>query len=59
MQHPYLWRDVVGGAAERLGGGISSYLLLAHTKVGDLDVAVLVQQHVVQLEVSVNDSSTV
>lgn len=55
----YLGSDVVGRAAERLGGLVSRDALFAHAEVGNLDVAVLVQQHIVQLQVSINDSSRV
>ena len=55
----YLGRDVVGRAAEGLGGEVPRNALLAHAEVGDLDVAVLVQQHVVQLQVPVDDVARV
>ena len=38
----YLWRDVVGRAAERGGGDSVLDALLAHAEVGDLAVAVAV-----------------
>ncbi len=54
-----LRRDVVGGAAEG-GGGVSlPDALLAHAVVGQLDVALVVQEDVVQLEVSVDDAALV
>lgn len=55
----YLGSDVVGRAAERLSGLVSRDALFAHAEVSNLDVAVLVQQNVVQLQVSINYSSCV
>ena len=55
----HLGRDVVWRAAEGLGDGVALHLLLAHAKVGDLDVPVLVEQDIVQLEVSVDDAAVV
>ena len=49
-----LRRDVVGRAAEGGGGVAPADALLAHAVVGQLDVALVVQQHVVQLQVSVD-----
>ena len=43
----YLGGDVVGGAAEGGGPVLSKHVLLAHAKVCDLDVSVLVQHHIV------------
>ena len=48
--------DVVGGAAERGGGVARPDALLAHAVVRQLDVALVVQEHVVQLQVPVNDA---
>lgn len=48
----YLGGDVVGRAAEGAGGVALKHALPAHAEVGDLDVALAVQQHVVQLQVS-------
>lgn len=51
-----LWGDVVGCAAEG-GGGVSwTDAFLAHAIVSELDVSFMVQQNIVQLEVSVNDA---
>lgn len=50
---PHLGRDVVGGAAEGLGGHAVPHVLLTHAEVGDLDVPFRVQHHVIQLEVPV------
>ena len=47
----HLGGDVVGGPAEGGGPGVLGHVLLAHPKVGDLDVSLGVQQHVVQLQV--------
>lgn len=43
----YLWRDVVRGATECSSCQWPIYVLLAHPKVGNLAVALMVQQHVV------------
>lgn len=51
LQVSYLRCDVVRGAAEGLGGDPIPDVLLAHAKVGDLDVPFAVQHHVVQLQV--------
>ena len=55
----YLWSDVVWGPAECLGHGPITDVLLAHPKVGYLDVAVLVEHDVVQLEVPVDHTQGV
>ena len=49
--HEDLGGDVVGGPAEGLGGDSVQHVLLTHAEVGDLDVALSVQHHVVQLQV--------
>ena len=54
-----LWSDVVRSPTERLGHGPVTDVLLAHPKVGYLDVAVLVEHDVVQLEVSVDHTQRV
>ena len=54
-----LWRDVVWSTAEGLGHGPIADVLLAHSEVRNLDVAVLVQHDVVQLEVSVDHAEGV
>ena len=50
---PRTWRDVVRGAAEGLGE-LGVDVLLAHAEVGELDVALPGQHHVVQLQVPVH-----
>lgn len=47
----HLGGDVVRGAAEGAGLFVPGHVLLAHAEVGNLDVAAVVQQHIVQLEV--------
>lgn len=47
----YLRGYVVGGSAEGLGGDAVLHVLLTHAKVGNLDVTLAVQHHVVQLQV--------
>lgn len=54
-----LRRNIVWGAAKSLGGVGLPNILLAHAKVGDLDVTVLVEEDVVQLEVTVDDAVVV
>ena len=48
---PYLGGNVVGGAAEGGGGDPVQDALLTHAEVGQLTVALGVQQDVVQLQV--------
>lgn len=51
-----LWGNVVRCAAEG-GGGVSwTDPFLAHAIVSELDVPLMVQQNIVQLEVSVDDA---
>merc|ERR550517_2218309 len=54
-----LWCNIVGGATESGGGVTRSDSLLAHPIVCQLDVTLVVQQHVVQLQVPVDDPSLV
>ena len=46
-----LGRDVVRGAAEGLRGGRASDVLLAHAKVGNFDVAIASNHHVVKFQI--------
>jgi len=52
----HLGRDIVGGAAECRRLVLLAGALPAHPEVGDLGVAVTVQQHVVQLQVAVHNA---
>lgn len=54
-----LWCDVIRSAAESLGGEVAGDALLTHAEVSYLDVPVLIQQNVVQLQISVDDVSAV
>lgn len=56
--HSYLWCDVVRGAAEGACGYAFIHVLLTHAKVGDLDVALRVQHHVVKLQIPVTSICT-
>ena len=47
----HLGRYVVGGTAEGACGDVLGHVLLTHAKVGNLDVSLGVQHHVVQLQV--------
>lgn len=49
--HSHLRCDVVWGATEGACGPAFVHVLLAHAKVSDLDVALGVQHHVVELQV--------
>lgn len=51
-----LWCNVVGCSTEGGSSVSRTDALLAHTIVSELDVSFVVQQNVVQLEVSVNDA---
>lgn len=55
----HLGRDVIGRAAEGFGGLVAADTLFAHTKVRDLDVAVLIQQNVVELQIAIDDAARV
>ena len=48
----YLRRNVVGCTTKRHGKSIATYLLFAHTKVRQFDVAFFVEQYIVQLQIS-------
>ena len=50
-----LWSYIVRGPTKCLRSCIL-HVLLAHTEVGNLDVAVLIKHDVVQLQVSVDDT---
>ena len=52
----YLWGDVVGRATEGGRGHVALDALLAHAEVGNLAVAVRVEQDVVQLEITESDT---
>lgn len=47
----YLWCDVVWGAAEGACAHAFIHVLLTHAEVSDLDVALGVQHHVVELQI--------
>ena len=49
----YLWCEVLGRAAECSGRLSPTDVLLAETEVGNLDVAVRVEQKILQLEIPV------
>lgn len=51
LRPSHLWRDVVGGPTEGARGHAFVHVLLTHAEVSDLDVALRVQHHVVQLQV--------
>lgn len=51
----HLGGDVVGRPAEGRRPGVALHVLLAHAEVCNLDVAVRVQQHVVQFQVSAGE----
>ena len=55
----HLGRDVVGRAAEGARAFAARQALLAHAVVGELDVAVDVEQHVVELQVAIDDAARV
>lgn len=55
----YLRGDVVRGSAEGLGGPVARDAFLAHSEVSDLDVAVLIEQHIIKLKIAVHNASGV
>lgn len=56
MRYIYLRGDIIRCSAKRLCGLVAHDSLFAHTEIRDFYVAVLVQQHVVQFQVPVNDA---
>ena len=55
----HLWCNIVRSATEGAGLVAATNTLLTEAKVCDLDVAVGIQHHVVQLQVTVDDAHTV
>lgn len=51
--------DVVRSSAECFRGLVELNVFLAHSEIRNLNVSVLVQQHIVQLQVPVNDAAGV
>uniref|UniRef100_A0A2M3ZMV2 Putative secreted peptide n=1 Tax=Anopheles braziliensis TaxID=58242 RepID=A0A2M3ZMV2_9DIPT len=51
--------NVIRGTAERFRRLVAHNALLAHAEIGYLNVPVLVQQHVVELQITVHDSTRV
>ena len=51
----YLWSYVVRSATKCLSGGTIENPLFTHAKVGNLDVAILIEEDIVQLEVTINN----
>ena len=49
----YLWRHVIGRSAEGVCRFVEVDLKFAHAKVRNSDVALIIEQEIVQLEVSV------
>ena len=56
LEADHLWGNVVRGPTEGLSCFFSHYSLLAHPKICDLDVAILIQHDVIKLEVPVDDT---
>lgn len=57
LENTNLRSDVVWCPTEGLGCLITSDALLAHAKVCDLNMSVLVQQYIIQFQISVNNPS--
>ena len=55
----YLRSDVIRRATKRLGACISPNSLFAHAKICNLDVSILIQQDIVQFEVTINNAMSV
>ena len=55
----YLWRHVIGRSAEGVGRFVEVDLKFAHAKVRNSDVALIIEQEIVQLEVSVSEIKVV
>lgn len=54
----HLGGDIIWCATKCCSSGLSKHFFLAHAKVCYLDVSVLVQHHVVQLQISVETGHT-
>lgn len=52
----HLWRYIVGCAAECFGRLVAHNVLLAHAKVGDFDMSIGIEQHVVQLQIAIENA---
>jgi hypothetical protein len=50
---------VIWSSAKSFRRFISLNVLLAHTKIGDLNVSVLIQQNIIQLQIAINNSARV
>lgn len=55
----YLGSDVVWRSAECFRRLVALNVFLAHSEVRNFDVPVLIQQHVVQLQITVDDAARV
>ena len=55
----YLGSNIVRSTTECFGDVLINDVLFAHAKVCYLNVAILVQQHIVKLEIAINDASIV
>ena len=53
----YLWRHVIGRPAESVGRFVEVDLKFTHAEVRNSDVALIIKQEIVQLEVSVMDKN--
>lgn len=47
----YLGSDVIRGSTEGLGGDAVQHVFFTHAKIRDLNVALAVQHHVIQLQI--------
>lgn len=56
MSSQYLWCNVVWCTTEGGGGVPRTETLLAHAIISELHMTVLVQQHVVQLQITVDNA---
>ena len=52
----YLWRDIIRSTAESGRGDAIFDSLFAHAEIGDLAVAVRVQEDVVQFEIAAKEN---
>lgn len=51
MLSPYLGSYVIRRSAEGLGGDAIQHIFFTHAKIRNLDVALAVQHHVIQLQI--------
>lgn len=52
----HFWRYIVGCAAECFGSLVTRNVLLAHAKIGDFHMSIGIEQHVIQLQIAIENA---